>query len=162
MKAAKQEFLTSMLWNWACSLLQLNLNCFTMLLIFSNLCTSGCGLRTAWAITYRVEQERVVIDDYISILNRRDSVSWQHWLITVHICILEAILQARVKRSIHLIVGLEPVTSISGFSHHGVICIPDFHVQASAKITTSWETWHPEIRTLYNRLYSITDNPTSL
>lgn len=43
--AANVEFRTSMLWKWACSLLQLNLNCLIMLLIFSNLCTSLWDLR---------------------------------------------------------------------------------------------------------------------
>ena len=51
MNEAKHEFRTSMLWNCAWSLLQLSLNCFTILLIFSNLCTSVCGLLTACAMT---------------------------------------------------------------------------------------------------------------
>lgn len=42
--AAKLEFLTSILWKDAASLLQLSLNCLIMLLIFSNLCASLCSL----------------------------------------------------------------------------------------------------------------------
>ena len=44
MKAAKLEFLTSMLWKEAANLLQLSLNCLIMLLIFSNRWTSRCSL----------------------------------------------------------------------------------------------------------------------
>ena len=50
-KAAKLEFRTSMLWNEAANLLQLNLNCLIMLLIFSNLCTSLWSLRWQYDIT---------------------------------------------------------------------------------------------------------------
>lgn len=40
-----------MLWKLAASLLQLNLNCFIMLLIFSNLCASLCFFIILWEIT---------------------------------------------------------------------------------------------------------------
>jgi len=52
-KAAKHELCTSILWTEAANLLQLNLNCLIMLLIFSNLCMSICAFLSQWEITYK-------------------------------------------------------------------------------------------------------------
>ena len=55
--AAKLEFLTSMLWKEAASLLQLSLNCLIILLIFSNRWTSLCGgWHWQWDITWKKQK----------------------------------------------------------------------------------------------------------